>query len=63
LPGILEGAYVFSNVLEHRRKSGIKADVKDDLERDVAQAIDLLAEHGKFTEAGRSFLNELACWK
>lgn len=61
LPGILEGAYVFSNVLDHRRRSGIDA-TANDLAEDIAGALTILRRHGRFTEPGERFFSELEAW-
>lgn len=61
LPGILEGAYVFSNVLDHRRRSGVNA-TGNDLAEDIAGALDILRRHGRFTEPGKRFFAELEAW-
>lgn len=63
LAGILEGAYVFSNVLDHRRKVGLANLSVAELERDIEGAISILAKHGKFTEPGQRFLHELVEWR
>jgi len=63
LAGILEGAYVFSNVLDHRRKADAVHGSVEELENDIEGAIEILAKHGKFTGSGRVFLDELADWR
>jgi hypothetical protein len=62
LPGILEGAYVFSNVLELRRQTQKIVGPHKNLKRDVDGAIELLSQHGKFTAGGRAFLQGLKNW-
>ncbi|MBU2032747.1 MAG: hypothetical protein KKH37_03140 [Alphaproteobacteria bacterium] len=61
LPGILEGAYVFSNVLEHRRRSGVEA-TANDLAKDITGALTILRRHGRFTGPGEQFFSELEAW-
>jgi len=62
LPGILEGAYVFSNVLEHRRNAALPDFSVPELERDIEGALDILTKHGRFTEQGSIFFKDLVSW-
>lgn len=61
LPGILEGAYVFSNVRDHRLRSGVNA-TGNDLAEDIAGALAILRTHGRFTEPGKRFFAQLEAW-
>lgn len=59
LPGILEGAYVFMQVLALKYAIGAPITEIDGLKRDIETAFDTLERHANFTPAGRRFFDQL----